>query len=268
MTERYGVIGNPIEHSRSPWIHQQFATQTGQSMRYDRMLAPLDRFELTVRDFFSSGGRGLNVTVPFKQKAWALCDIHSEHAGRAGAVNTLIPHADKIEGHNTDGIGLVRDLTQNYHFPLCGKKILILGAGGAVRGVLQAILAESPSSVILANRTYSRAETLVGLFREWGHLTATTFNMLDESYDLIINGTSASLGGEIPAIPSAVISKQVVCYDMMYSATKTVFNQWAEEQGCSHTLDGKGMLVEQAAESFFLWRGIRPETKRILEQMH
>jgi len=267
MTARYGVIGNPIEHSRSPWIHQQFAIQTGQPIRYDRMLAPLDDFELTTRDFFSSGGKGLNVTVPFKQEAWALCDVHSDHAKCAGAVNTLIPRAGKIEGHNTDGIGLVRDLTQNHHFALSDKRILILGAGGAVRGILQAILAESPSSVILANRTYSRAEALVDLFCEWGPLIATRFDLLDKSYDLVINGTSASLGGEIPAIPSSVISAQVVCYDMMYSATTTVFNQWAEEQGCSHTLDGKGMLVEQAAESFFLWRGIRPETKRVLEQM-
>jgi shikimate dehydrogenase len=265
MVDKYAVVGNPVEHSRSPWIHSQFAQITGQDMVYDRLLASLDGFKSTVETFFAEGGSGLNVTVPFKEEAWALCDERTEWAELAGAVNTLTYRHGHLVGHNTDGIGLVRDLTHNQGISLKAKRILILGAGGAVRGVLKPIIDQAPACMVVANRTLSKAQDLVSLFNTDVPLKASSYEALSEPFDLIINGTSASLGGQVPPLPVVVMSSAPVCYDMMYASTTTVFNAWSQQHGASNTLDGRGMLIEQAAESFLFWRGIRPDTAKVLQ---
>jgi shikimate dehydrogenase len=267
--DRYGVFGNPIGHSKSPLIHRQFAEQTGQSLSYEALLAPLDDFCGFAREFFATGGLGANVTVPFKEQAFAMADQLSERARRAGAVNTLKKLADgTLLGDNTDGAGLVRDLRHNAGVPLLGQRILLLGAGGAVRGVLEPLLAERPAALVIANRTVEKAEQLAHEFADLGPVVASGFDWLDESVDLIINGTSASLGGELPPLaPSLIESGHTRCYDMMYGRDMTPFNRWASELGALQTLDGLGMLVEQAAEAFFVWRGVRPQTKPVLESL-
>ncbi|WP_071871650.1 shikimate dehydrogenase [Atopomonas hussainii] len=267
--DQYGVFGNPIGHSKSPLIHRLFAEQTGQTMSYEALLAPLDGFADFARDFFARGGRGANVTVPFKEQAFALVDQLSERAERAGAVNTLCRHADgKLLGDNTDGAGLVRDLTVNAGWALAGQRILLLGAGGAVRGVLQPLLAHKPRELVIANRTLSKAETLAQHFADLGPVLASEFAWLQQPFDLIINGTSASLAGELPPLPAAVIKPgHTRCYDMMYSAEPTAFNRWASDLGAAACMDGLGMLVEQAAEAFLLWRGVRPDSAPVLAEL-
>lgn len=266
--DQYAVIGNPIEHSKSPQIHSLFAKQTQQSLQYTKLLAPLDHFKNTVLTFQTQGGKGCNVTVPFKQEAWALVSTRTPEAERAGAVNTLAFRADgSIIGHNTDGIGLIRDITQNQNITLTHKRILVLGAGGAVRGILQPFLAQKPSEIVIANRTLANAQELVTLFADLGQLTACNFTEVQGTFDLIINGTAASLQGELPPISSSCIKTSTLCYDMMYGAKPTVFMQWAKAQGCEHISDGLGMLVEQAAEAFLFWRDILPETKTVLAQL-
>ena len=257
--DRYVVFGNPIAHSKSPVLHRLFAEQTGQSMQYDTLLAPLDDFGGSALAFFQQG-RGANVTVPFKEDAYRLANSLTARAQRAGAVNTLSKLADgTLLGDNTDGAGLVRDLTVNAGFSLKGKRILILGAGGAVRGALEPILAEGPASVTIANRTVEKAEVLVELFSDLGPVAASGFDWLKEPVDLIINATSASLAGEVPPIASSLIEPgQTLCYDMMYGKAPTPFCLWASEHGAGHVMDGLGMLAEQAAEAFYLWRGVRP----------
>jgi shikimate dehydrogenase len=270
----YAVVGNPIHHSKSPKIHGDFAAQTNEALEYSAIQAPLDGFIDTVQSFFKSGGKGLNVTVPFKEQAWQLSAKLSERARLSGAVNTLyLNDKGEIYGENTDGIGLVRDLTLNHKVVLKGKRILILGAGGAVRGVLLPILEEQPESITIANRTVSKAEQLTALFTDSdggiGHraLKACGFSDLNEPYDIIINGTSASLQGDLPPLPEIIVTDSTVAYDMMYSPETTIFNRWAEEQGAAMTLDGLGMLVEQAAESFFIWRGVRVNTTAVLNTL-
>ncbi len=267
--DQYGVFGNPIGHSKSPLIHRLFAEQTGQTMSYEALLAPLDGFAEFARGFFARGGRGANVTVPFKEQAFALVDQLSERAERAGAVNTLCRHADgKLLGDNTDGAGLVRDLTVNAGWALAGQRILLLGAGGAVRGVLQPLLAHKPRELVIANRTLSKAETLAQHFADLGPVLASEFAWLQQPFDLIINGTSASLAGELPPLPAAVIKPgHTRCYDMMYSAEPTAFNRWASDLGAAACMDGLGMLVEQAAEAFLLWRGVRPDSAPVLAEL-
>lgn len=272
MAVRYGVIGNPIHHSRSPLIHSAFAKQTGIDLIYTAILAPLDGFVATVDHFRSEGGLGLNVTVPFKAEAFALCATRSERAQRAGAVNTLIfpadPSSSDIRGDNTDGVGLLRDLAF-HQIPLKDKKILLLGAGGASRGVLAPLLAEEPAQLLIANRRAATAEQLATDFQdlasEHSQLGACALDALPaEPFDLIINATSASLSGERLPLPDELIGQKTTVYDMAYGREPTVFMQWGAALGTT-TFDGLGMLVEQAAESFYLWHGVRPETGHVRE---
>jgi shikimate dehydrogenase len=266
--DHYGVFGNPIAHSKSPLIHRLFAAQTGQTLSYEPLLAPLEDFVGFAREFFATG-LGANVTVPFKEQAFRLADQLSARAQRAGAVNTLMKLADgRLLGDNTDGAGLVRDLTVNAGLSLAGKRILLLGAGGAVRGVLEPLLAERPAALVVANRTVAKAEQLAHEFADLGPIMASGFDWLDEPVDLIINGTSASLAGDVPPIaPSLIQPGHTLCYDMMYAKHATAFNAWAAAQGAAQTLDGLGMLVEQAAEAFTLWRGLRPQSAPVLAHL-
>ncbi|WP_265531730.1 shikimate dehydrogenase [Pseudomonas saponiphila] len=266
--DQYVVFGNPIGHSKSPLIHRLFAQQTGQQLEYNTLLAPLDDFAGAARRFFAEG-RGANVTVPFKEDAYRLCDSLTERAQRAGAVNTLSKQADgRLLGDNTDGAGLVRDLTVNAGVSLKGKRILLLGAGGAVRGALEPLLAQQPASVVIANRTVEKAERLAELFADLGPVSASGFDWLQESVDLIINATSASLSGELPPIAGSLIEPgQTVCYDMMYGKEPTPFCRWASDHRAAQVLDGLGMLAEQAAEAFFLWRGVRPDSAPVLAEL-
>jgi shikimate dehydrogenase len=266
--DRYVVFGNPIGHSKSPLIHRLFAEQTAQQLDYSTLLAPLDDFSGCAQAFFREG-RGANVTVPFKEDAYRLANSLTERAQRAGAVNTLSKLADgSLLGDNTDGAGLVRDLTVNAGFSLKGKRILLLGAGGAVRGALEPLLAEQPASVIIANRTVEKAELLAELFADLGPVSASGFDWLQEPVDLIINATSASLTGDVPPIASSLIEPgKTVCYDMMYGKELTSFCRWASEHGAAVAMDGLGMLAEQAAEAFFLWRGVRPDTAPVLAEL-
>ncbi len=266
--DRYVVFGNPIGHSKSPLIHRLFAEQTAQRLDYSTLLAPLDDFSSCARVFFLEG-RGANVTVPFKEEAYRLANSLTARAQRAGAVNTLSKLADgSLLGDNTDGAGLVRDLTVNAGFSLKDKRILLLGAGGAVRGALEPLLAEQPSSVIIANRTLEKAELLAELFADLGPVSASGFDWLQEPVDLIINATSASLSGDVPPIASSLIEPgKTVCYDMMYSKEPTAFCRWASEHGAAVAMDGLGMLAEQAAEAFYLWRGVRPDTAPVLAEL-
>jgi len=264
--DRYGVFGNPIGHSKSPQIHALFAAQTGQVLCYETLLAPLDDFLGFARAFFRDG-QGANVTVPFKEQAYGMADQLTERARRAGAVNTLKKLEDgRLLGDNTDGAGLVSDLL-NAGVALRGQRILLLGAGGAVRGVLEPLLAQKPAALIIANRTPSKAEQLAQEFAELGPLSASTFTDLAQPVDLIINGTSASLGGELPPLADSLIQPgHTFCYDMMYAVGPTAFCQWAAALG-ANTRDGLGMLVEQAAEAFELWRGVRPDTAPVLAEL-
>ena len=269
MTDRYAVIGNPIEHSKSPLIHQAFATQTGQNLEYGRILGEPGRFDQTVAKFFSTEGRGLNITVPFKEEAWRLADERSDRAETAGAVNTLILLPDgRLRGDNTDGVGLVQDLSSNHGCSLAGAEILLLGAGGATRGVLRPLLEENPKRLIIANRTASKATALAAECASLGEISGCGLDQLQgESFDIIINGTAAGLTDEVPAIPHDILRPGGWTYDMMYGDKPTAFMRWGLEHGASHALGGVGMLVEQAAESFFLWRGVRPETAPIIAML-
>ncbi|MFI8482195.1 shikimate dehydrogenase [Pseudomonas sp. NPDC078700] len=266
--DRYGVFGNPIGHSKSPLIHRLFAEQTNQQLSYESLLAPLDGFSEFAQAFFSEG-KGANVTVPFKEQAFALADSLSARAKRAGAVNTLKKLLDgTLVGDNTDGAGLVRDLQINAGFFLRGKRILVLGAGGAVRGIIEPFMAEQPNSLVIANRTVEKAEHLARQFADLGPIVASGFDWIDAPVDLIVNGTSASLAGDVPPIAGSLIKPgHTVCYDMMYGNEATAFNRWAAEQGAARTIDGLGMLVEQAAEAFFVWRGVRPSTAPVLAEL-
>lgn len=266
--DRYVVFGNPIGHSKSPLIHGLFAQQTGEQLDYSTLLAPLEDFTGCAREFFQQG-RGANVTVPFKEEAFRLADALTERAQRAGAVNTLSKLADgSLLGDNTDGAGLVRDLTVNAGFSLQGKRILLLGAGGAVRGALEPLLAQQPASLIIANRKVEKAERLAGLFDDLGPVSASGFDWLSEPVDLIINATSASLSGDVPPIAGSLVEPgKTLCYDMMYGKEPTAFCRWASEQGAAVSMDGLGMLVEQAAEAFYLWRGVRPDSAPVLAEL-
>ncbi|WP_339438447.1 shikimate dehydrogenase [Pseudomonas sp. EA_15y_Pfl1_P104] len=266
--DRYVVFGNPIGHSKSPLIHRMFAEQTGEHLDYSTLLAPLEDFAGCAREFFLQG-RGANVTVPFKEDAYRLANTLTERAQRAGAVNTLSKLADgTLLGDNTDGAGLVRDLKVNAGLTLQGKRILLLGAGGAVRGALEPLLAEQPASLIIANRTVEKAELLAELFDDLGPVSASGFDWLREPVDVIINATSASLSGDVPPIAGSLIEPgKTFCYDMMYAKEPTPFCRWATEQGAAVAMDGLGMLVEQAAEAFYLWRGVRPASAPVLAEL-
>ncbi len=260
MTDRYAVFGHPIAHSKSPQIHTAFARQTGQDMRYEAIPAPLDGFAESVAAFIAAGGRGANVTVPFKEEAFRLASRLSPRAQRAGAVNTLSFDADGILGDNTDGAGLVADLTRNLNCALAGKRILLLGAGGAARGVIEPLLDQQPAALVIANRTVSRAEELADLFGRGVH--ACGFDAVDTPFDLVINATAASLAGDLPPLSPRVFTADTLAYDMMYGRD-TPFLNFARTHG-ARTADGLGMLVEQAAEAFCLWRGVRPDTAPVI----
>ena len=260
MADRYAVIGNPVAHSRSPEIHARFAQQTGERISYERLLAPLDRFEETVAAFMDAGGRGANVTVPFKLEAYALATELSVRAQAAGAVNTLCLNGDIIYGDNTDGVGLVTDILHNAGVALHGKRLLLLGAGGAARGVLLPLLEQQPAELVIANRTLEKATLLVQEFSApHGVLRASGYDTLAGAYDVVINATSASLADALPPLDGAVFAAGALAYDMMYGREATPFMRFAAGHGAA-VRDGLGMLVEQAAESFFVWRGVRPDT--------
>jgi len=264
--DRYAVFGNPIAHSKSPQIHQQFARQCGQSLSYTAELAEIGQFEQAVRQFIESGGKGMNVTVPFKEDAWQLADSLSERAQRAGAVNTLMLKPDgSLYGDTTDGTGLVNDLTKNHAITIAGSDMLIIGAGGAVRGVLEEILLQQPASIVIANRTKHKAVQLADDFADLGNISGCGLDEIGErNFDLVINGTSASLQGDLPPLPGTIFKSGACSYDMMYAAQPTPFMTWSTKNGAEQVFDGLGMLVEQAAESFSIWRGIKPETAEVI----
>jgi len=267
--DNYAVMGSPVAHSKSPQIHTAFAEQTKQDIFYQAIQVDDGRFKAAIKDFQTQGGKGLNITVPYKGDAWEVSEARSSRAERALAVNTIsFDNAGKIIGDNTDGIGLVRDLTINQDIAIKDKDILILGAGGAVRGILDPLFDEYPGRVVIANRTVSRAEKLADIFSDRGDISACGFDGLaGSSFDIVINGTSASLQGEVPSLPEALLNDNACCYDMMYSSIDTPFVSWAKAHGASKASDGLGMLVEQAAESFFIWRGVRPDTSNIIQLM-
>jgi shikimate dehydrogenase len=276
MTDRYGVIGHPIAHSKSPEIHAAFAAQTGQDIAYERILAPLDGFDATVRALVERGWRGANVTVPFKLEAASLATRLSARARAAGAVNTLAFEDGTIVGDNTDGAGLVADIVRNAGRPLAGKRVLLLGAGGAARGVVLPILDEGPAAIVIANRTRATADALVAAFAAQGagRVSACGFEDVgrgrdggvEGGFDIVVNATSASLHAAMPPVPAAAFCRGALALDMMYGRLPSPFMDFAARHGAD-VRDGLGMLVEQAAEAFAVWRGVRPDTKAILERM-
>jgi len=268
--DRYAVIGHPVAHSLSPTIHARFAAQTGQALEYGRIDAPADGFATAASGFFATGGRGLNVTVPFKAKAFAWSGRASERAARARVVNTLTATADgTVEGDNTDGTGLVRDLTVNLGLGLAGTRILLVGAGGAARGVTGPLLEAGPGALVVANRTAERAQALAEAFGDTGPVHGCGFDALcaEAPFDVVINATAASLGGELPPLPDSVVGAGGTVYDMMYGEPAHPFLDWGRRAGAVRAVDGLGMLVEQAAESFRIWRGARPDTDPVLAEL-
>ena len=267
--DKYAVMGNPIAHSKSPRIHSMFAEQTGEAVDYTAIQVDPGGFEQAVAHFIATGGKGLNITVPFKQEAWQLVDNRSKRAERAGAVNTIKIEADGLFGDNTDGVGLVNDLARNNAITLTGKRILLMGAGGAARGVLAPLLEQQPARLVIANRTASRARDLAKEFSDLGEVQGCGYDatLAELQFDVIINATAASLQGELPPLPDGIVAAGGACYDMMYGAQPTTFMSWASQQGAAKVLDGLGMLVEQAAESFDVWRGVRPETAPVIENL-
>ena len=264
MTDKYAVIGNPIKHSKSPLIHAEFAKQTGQDISYEAILAPLDGFVETVKRLIAEGYKGANVTVPFKFEAYNLCDVLTERAQHAGAVNTLIFTINHIKGDNTDGAGLISDIVSNFGIALQGARILILGAGGAAQGVFQPILAQQPATLVVANRTLDKAQKMAS--QHANKVTACTFEDLkNQSFDIIINATSTGLTDTALPIPDTIFAKDCLAYDMMYGR-ETPFMAQARAAG-AQVADGLGMLVEQAAEAFYLWRGVRPQTVPVIAQL-
>lgn len=263
--DQYAVMGNPIAHSKSPRIHAMFAKQTGQRMVYSAIQVDPGGIMQAVGNFQANGGRGLNVTVPFKRDAFVLVDERAPRAEQSGAVNTILFLANgRRRGDNTDGVGLLRDIRDNHRFAIHGKRVLMLGAGGAVRGVLGPLIEERPGDVVVANRTVERALEL----ESFHGVRGCGFDALrGQRFDVVINGTAASLQGELPPLPDELLAPGALCYDMMYGAQPTIFMRWAGAHGAGHVLDGLGMLVEQAAESFFLWRGARPETTPVISAL-
>jgi shikimate dehydrogenase len=263
--DRYAVIGHPIAHSLSPRIHTLFARQTAQALSYEAFDVPPQQLSTQLKVFFASGGRGLNVTVPHKQAVVAFADELSERAQRAGAINTLaLSTTGRLMGDNTDGVGLVRDLTTNLELTLAGRRLLLLGAGGAARGVLAPLLALGPAELVIANRDPERAQRLLSDCAASGPVRARAFPALSGAFDLIVNATAASLHGELPELPPGLIGPASVCYDLAYGPEPTAFMRWAHMHGAGAVHMGLGMLVEQAAESFYLWRAVRPQTAPVL----
>jgi len=269
--DRYALIGHPVKHSKSPLIHNAFAHQTQQELSYETLLAPLDGFSDTVRMFRAEGGRGANITIPFKIEACSIATRLTERAKLAGAVNTLTFVNGDILGDNTDGIGLVRDLIVNLACPLAGRNVLLLGAGGAARGVLFPLFQTKPVSLTIANRTVERAQELRAAFVPYAGQTAFMAGSFEDlagwEFDVVINATSASLEKETLPLPPNIFAPDAFVYDMMYDANGTPFLSWARAAGVTQLSDGLGMLVEQAAESFALWRGVRPKSASVLSSL-
>lgn len=269
-SDRYAVVGHPVAHSRSPMIHQLFARQTGEELIYERIDVSPEDLEVAVRDFGAAGGKGLNVTAPHKQAIFALSTECGEKANRAGAVNTLtfLPGGG-MRGDNTDGIGFMHDLTTNHKQEVAAKRVLILGAGGATRGILAPLLEAKPAELVLANRTLERAEALVEQFEASGDFTACRFDALKDRnpFDLVINATSTGRSSESPPFPPSCVGEVSFCYDLAYGLKGTPFVTWARKHGAGEAVQGWGMLVEQAAESYQIWRGMRPDTAEILEKL-
>jgi shikimate dehydrogenase len=269
--DRYAVVGYPVAHSKSPFIHALFARQTAHAINYGRMEIAPENFLHSVREFFDQGGKGLNITLPHKEAAWQLVDWRAPNADRAGAVNTIYQLDDgRLAGDNTDGVGMVRDIEHNHGGKLQGARILILGAGGAVRGVLPRLIAAAPASLCIVNRTLSRAEALAQIFADQCDIAALSYAGLQAqatAFDWIINGSAGGLKGELPPLPDVLVAPTTGCYDMVYAPGGTVFQKWAADRGAAISLDGTGMLVEQAAESFRLWRGVRPQTAPVIRML-
>ena len=267
--DNYCVMGNPIAHSKSPQIHAAFARQTGQQIQYLAILVEQNGFNSALLEFQKQGGKGLNITVPFKEEAWRVAESLTTRAERAHAVNTLwFDKKGKRYGDTTDGIGLIRDITINHNIDINSQEVLILGAGGAVRGILDPLFDHCPARVVIANRTVARAEELASAFSDRGELTATGYDALKKhQFDLVINGTSASLQGTVPPLHADILRSGTCCYDMMYANTDTPFVTWARNNHASQVFDGTGMLVEQAAESFYIWRGVRPDTVPVITML-
>lgn len=268
--DRYAVIGNPVEHSRSPQIQAAFAQAMGEAMSYERLLAPLDGFAATLEAFRLAGGKGANVTLPFKLEAYAVATEHSVRALQAGAVNTLAWRDTHWFGDNTDGVGLVRDLRQNLGCRVSDLRVLVLGAGGAARGILGPLLGAHPHMLVICNRTVKKADELAALFSEDGPVVSEApADLIGQSFDLIINATSSSVSKSPTPLPwpPGLFAPGALAYDLMYADAPTSFLVWAEAQGVTHLADGFGMLVEQAAESFSLWRGVRPETRPVIDAL-
>ncbi len=272
MTDKYAVVGNPVAHSLSPKIHAAFRDQTGEDISYEKILAPLDAFKATVLKFRDEGGRGVNVTLPFKHAAWNLVNYPAVNANDAEAVNTIAFQGSNIVGHNTDGIGLVTDLERNLGFLIHGKRVLVMGAGGATYGVVHPVLDKGPALLVVANRTLDKAITLVKHFNKLeklaiGGMSAKPYSQLAGSqFDLVINATSAGLTGEMPALPTGVFGPGALAYEMVYGR-QTPFMNFAREQGAAQISDGLGMLVEQAAASFQIWRNVRPRTAPVIKKL-
>jgi shikimate dehydrogenase len=269
MTDRYGVIGHPISHSKSPVIHRLFAAQTGEDISYEAFDVLPEHLEMQLKTFAGNGIRGLNVTVPHKEKIAQLVDQLTDRAHLAGAVNTVIIATDgRLDGDNTDGVGLLADLTGNLGVTLKDSRILVLGAGGATRGIVPALLGSGPRDLRIANRSLDRARELAERFGKLGKLAPCRFEELGgQRFDLIINATSAGLQGETPPFPESILNPDAVCYDLSYAMTDTPFVAWARRHGVKQAHQGWGMLVEQAAEAFFIWRGVRPATKPVREKL-
>lgn len=267
--DHYAVLGFPVGHSLSPYIHQSFAEQTQQELDYEAIEVKPEFFKKVLTDFFSSGGQGVNCTVPLKEMAFEQADVLSDRARLSGAVNTLkLTHNGELYGDNTDGEGLLTDLVKNLKIDLVGKRILILGAGGAARGILAPLLSAAPLALWIANRTYSKGRTLADDFSALGKVNAVDYSELKgEQFDIVINATSASLTGKLPPLPELLLAKQAVCYDLAYSKEPTAFIRWGRQQGARLSVDGLGMLVEQAALAFNIWRDVMPETKSILAEL-
>ena len=268
MTDKYCVFGNPIGHSKSPVIHTAFARQTGQDILYTATLAPIDGFAEAVEEFIAAGGRGANITVPFKQEAFKLVTRRTPRADLAGASNTLIFEGDERIGDNTDGVGLLRDITINLGCPITNRRILLLGAGGAARGAIGPLLEMHPQSLIIANRTVSGARSLAEHFSRLGPIAGCSYDDLaGRSFDIVINATSAGLTGTMPRLPEGIFAPGSLAYSMMYGPSDMPFRDTASNLGATMISDGLGMLVEQAAESFFVWRGVRPDCAPVMTML-
>ena len=272
MTDRYAVIGNPIAQSKSPLIHSAFAQVTGQDIDYGKLLGPLGEFAATVDAFRASGGRGMNVTAPFKLDAFAYATDLAPSAQMAGAVNAMKFEGDRVYAENFDGVGLVRDLVHNLDFPLQGRRVLILGAGGATRGALLPLLAEQPAELVIVNRTVAKAEELAALARQ--HLTTPvpvrggSYEAVQgQTFDVVLNATSSSLTAELPPLQGHVFAPGCLAYDLSYGKGLTPFLRLASQSGVTQLADGVGMLAEQAAEAFAWWRGVRPDTEAVIKQL-